>query len=110
MVTRKDRRRYSKDFKIQAIKRCEESGKPITEVARELDISVHLLYRWRDDYLKNPNAAFIGTGHNTAKKSSSDTTELQRLKRENARLREERDILKKSLIFFAKDQNGSSNS
>ena len=63
MTTRKDRKRYSKEFKFQAIKRSEESGKPVSEVARELDISVHKLYRWRDDYYKNPEKAFQGSGN-----------------------------------------------
>lgn len=44
----KDRQRYSREFKMEAVRRCNESGKPVTEVARELDISVHRLYSWRD--------------------------------------------------------------
>jgi transposase len=74
-----------------------ESGKPVTEVARELDISVHHLYRWRDQAAKEGAQVFPGHGN----RNSQD--ELTVLRRENARLREERDILKKSLIFFAKD-------
>ena len=66
MVTRKDRKRYSKEFKTQAIKRCEESGKPVTEIARELDISVQRLYRWRDNYYKDPTNAFMGSGHKSS--------------------------------------------
>ena len=46
-MTRKDRKRYSREFKLEAVRRASESGKPATEVARELDISVHHLYRWR---------------------------------------------------------------
>ena len=109
MATRKDRKRFSKGFKNKAVKRCEESGKPITEVARELDISVHMLYRWRDDFLKDPDKAFVGSG-NSLNNKGDDQKELEYLRRENARLKEERNILKKSLIFFAKDENESSNS
>ncbi len=109
MARRKDRKRYSEEFKLQAVKRCDESGKPIAEVARELDISAHMLYRWRDDFLKDPKKAFSGSGNASIYKST-DQKELEKLRRENARLKEERDILKKSLIFFAKDEDKSSNS
>lgn len=97
-MTRKDRKRYSREFKIEAVRRSNESGKPVTEVARELDISVHHLYRWRDQIDKEGAGVFPGHG----KKNSQD--EVAALRRENTRLREERDILKKSLIFFARDQ------
>ena len=96
-MTRKDRKRYSREFKLEAVRLANESGKPVTEVARELDISVHHLYRWRDEASKQGEKVFPGHG----KAGSQD--ELVKLRRENARLREERDILKKSLIFFAKD-------
>ena len=104
-MTRKDRKRYSREFKLEAVRLANESGKPVAEVARELDISVHHLYRWRDLAAKQGGSAFPGCG----KTNSQD--ELTKLRRENTRLREERDILKKSLIFFAKDtENGSDSS
>ena len=96
-MTRKDRKRYSREFKLEAVRLANESGKPVAEVARELDISVHHLYRWRDEAAKKGDKTFPGHG----KTNSQD--ELTKLRRENIRLREERDILKKSLIFFAKD-------
>lgn len=98
-MTRKDRKRYSREFKLEAVRRCDEAGKPVTQVARELGISVHHLYRWRDEFIKQGEKAFPGCG-----KPPSIPDELSLLRRENARLREERDILKKSLIFFAKEQ------
>ena len=103
-MTRKDRKRYSREFKLEAVRLANESGKPVAEVARELDISVHHLYRWRDEASKQGEKVFPGHG----KANSQD--ELTLLRRENARLREERDILKKSLIFFAKDSPPSSDS
>lgn len=106
-MTRKDRKRYSREFKLEAVRRCDESGKPVTQVARELDISVHHLYRWRDEFIKQGEKAFPGCGK-TASSVGSD--ELSSLRRENARLREERDILKKSLIFFAKEQGNDTGS
>ena len=102
-MTRKDRKRYSREFKLEAVRMANESGKPVAEVTRELDISVHHLYRWRDQAQKQGDQVFPGHGN------SQD--ELAKLRRENVRLREERDILKKSLIFFAKDgQLGSDSS
>ena len=98
-MTRKDRKRYSREFKIEAVRQSFESGKPAAEVARDLDISVHHLYRWRDLVDKSKGDVFPGHG-NGAKKSIS---ELDQLRRENARLREERDILKKAAAFFAKE-------
>lgn len=103
-MTRKDRKRYSREFKLEAVRMANESGKPVAEVARELDISVHHLYRWRDQAAKEGDKVFPGHG----KTNSQD--ELTMLRRENVRLREERDILKKSLIFFAKDDGHDSNS
>ena len=103
-MTRKDRKRYSREFKLEAVRMANESGKPVAEVARELDISVHHLYRWRDEASKQGDKVFPGHG----KTNSQD--ELTALRRENTRLREERDILKKSLIFFAKDSEPSSGS
>ena len=103
-MTRKDRRRYSREFKLEAVRLANESGKPVAEVARELDISVHHLYRWRDEASKQGEKVFPGHGN------TNSQDELTALRRENTRLREDRDILKKSLIFFAKDSDPSSGS
>ena len=98
-MTRKDRKRYSKEFKMQAVQRSYDSGKPVTEVARELDISVHHLYRWRDQVHKIGTNAF--PGHHGQKSPNPEKNELNRLRKEVADLKEERDILKKTLVFFA---------
>lgn len=108
MVTRKDRQRYSKEFKLEAVRRSNESGKPVTEVARELDISVHQLYQWRDQVHKNGEEVFPGNHGQLS--PNAEKNELNQLRKENARLKEERDILKKSLIFFAADQARNSDS
>lgn len=97
-MTRKDRKRYSRDFKLEAVRLANESGKPVAEVARELDISVHHLYRWRDLAAKQGSNVFPGCG----KTNSQD--ELSKLRRENARLREERDILKKAWYSLPRTQ------
>jgi len=107
-MTRKDRQRYSKEFKLNAVKRSYDSGKPVTEVARELDISVHHLYRWRDQVHKEGMDVF--PGHHGQKSPNPEKNELNRLRKENALLKEERDILKKTLVFFAVDQAQNSDS
>lgn len=108
MVTRKDRKHYSREFKEEAVKRTFEAGKPVAEVARELNISVHLLYRWRDLYARE--GAEKASPNDEQKAISDQNAEIKRLKKENARLLEEREILKKSLVFFAKEQEKGSDS
>ena len=108
MVTRKDRKHYSREFKEEAVKRSFQAGKPVAEVARELNISVHLLYRWRDLLARQGAKKALSDDEQKAVASQGD--EIKRLKKENARLLEEREILKKSLVFFAKDGEKSSDS
>lgn len=96
-MQKRDRKRYSREFKLEAVRRTQVTGKSVAEVARELEIPVHHLYKWRTDVDRKETEAFPGVGH------SSPNEEIESLRRENKRLREERDILKKSLIFFAKD-------
>ena len=97
-MTRKDRKRHSREFKLEAVRQVETSGKPVTEVARELGISVHLLYRWRDEVQKEGEEAFPGKGQ-----VGKAAEELEQLRQENTRLREERDIFKKATVFFARE-------
>lgn len=94
------RKQYTREFKLEAVKRSNESGRSSSSVAKELGIARKLLYRWREDIkLYGDERAFPGTGRFIG---IDPTDELSILKKENAELRMERDILKKSLIFFAK--------
>lgn len=97
-------KRHDREFKLAAVRRSFEPGKTAAEVARELDIPVTRLYKWREHFDKNPDKAFSG------KTTVSSSNELEVLHKENKRLRQERDILKKSLIFFVKDQESDSSS
>lgn len=103
-MQQRDRKRYSREFKLEALRRTEITGKSVAEVARELEIPVHQLYKWRAEAQKKASEAFPGAGHSTP------NAELEALRRENKRLREERDILKKSLIYFARDGSSDSDS
>jgi transposase len=100
------RKNFSREFKLEAVRRSNDPTKTIAEVARELDIRENDLHEWRYQVSKKGTNVFPGGGRRTP---NSNDNELLQLKKENARLREERDILKKSLIYFAKDQGESSN-
>ena len=83
------KRRYDKAFKMEAIQLYEASGKTVRQIEADLDITPGLLNKWRAHYRQEGPQAFSGTGYQTIL-----DTELRQLKRENAILRQERDILK----------------
>ena len=101
-MSNQERRRYSREFKLEAVRLSHEPGKTIAQVARELNIKAHELYRWCYEVKEHAGDSFPGHGHYRPK------SELEILKREITLLREERDILKKSLIFFSKDDKRDS--
>ena len=102
MEPQKNRKRHTREFKIEAVRRSYESGLPVTAVARELGIHVAHLYRWRDDVKKLGERVY--PGHNAVRHQISEKQELEQLRHENKRLREEREILKKTLVFFASEE------
>ena len=91
------RRRYDRQFKIEAIRLITERGKRATEVARDLGVHVNLIYNWKRELAEDPSFAF--PGHGRLKPADE---ELRRLKRELEDVKEERDILKKALAIFSK--------
>ena len=84
------RRRFSEDFKREAVRLAFEEGRPVSRVAEELDVRPDMLRRWRDRLRGKAAMA-----------PSPDELELRRLRRELARVEEERDILKKALAIFS---------
>ena len=99
MVEREKRRRkYTADFKREAVALVNSQGYTAVEAAKNLGIYVSILNRWRREQLKAPQSAFPGTGHR-----SPEVEELERLREENRRLKMEREILKKAAAFFAKE-------
>jgi transposase len=92
-------RRFTREYKENAVRLTEESGKTVRQVAVELGIPEKVLYRWRSEKAHDPAEAFRGNGRRTATEA-----EVVRLRRENAQLKIECDILKKAAAWFAKQQ------
>jgi len=95
-MSKKKSRRYDEEFKLGAVKLCEESEKTDSEVAEDLGIPLTTLSTWKKKYRKHKNKAF-----NKKKELSPEAEELKRLKKEMAIMKEERDILKKALAIFS---------
>ena len=89
-------KRYSSEFKREALKRASEDGSTDKQVCEELGISVRQLARWRDEFRLLGNDALPGQGR-------SRDDEVIRLKRELAKVKQERDFLKEAVVFFAKE-------
>ena len=90
------RKAYTPEFKLQAVTMITDQKLSVAEVARRLDIGENLLRTWKKAYLERGTEAFPGHGNPTP---ADD--ELRRLRAENARLRAERDLLKKAAAYFA---------
>src|SRR5580698_2916327 len=98
MATIKRRRRFSREFKVEAVRLVCERGVTIAQAARDLDVHVNLLRTWVHAHRADPAHSFPGLGQ-----QKPEDAELTRLRREVARLKMERDILKKAAAYFAKE-------
>ncbi len=96
----KQRRNYTREFKVEAVRRIAAEGKSLAEVARELGLGEGLLRRWKQALADEGDQAFPGKGHQPAVEE-----ELRRLRAENQRLRMEREILKRATAFFARESS-----
>lgn len=96
---KRSRRDYDREFKVEVVRLALSDGHTIKEVADDLGIHDSNLRRWVRQYRKDAKGAFPGKG-----RLSPDQEELRKVQRENARLRQERDILKKALAIFSKPQ------
>jgi transposase len=92
-------RKFTRDFKLEAVQLSQKSGKSIRQVALDLGIPVDTLEYWRQQHARAGKEAFRGQGHRTAA-----DLELRRLRQQVAELEMERDILKKAAAWFAKQQ------
>jgi len=92
----KKRRVFSTDFKINAVKMVTEEKRVAAEVARDLGITSNLLHTWKLKYMQEPSLAFPGKGN-----LNEQDAYIRKVERENRRLKEEIDLLKKAAVYFA---------
>jgi transposase len=95
----KKRKKYNSTFKLEAIRLINEEHRKVSEVERNLDISKGTLARWVREHKADPVETFPGKGRLKAKDDK-----IRRLEQELKKAQEERDILKKALVYFAEDQ------
>ena len=98
-MRKRNRRSFTPEQKREAVRLVQTSGQSIAQVARDLDLTETALRRWVQqaeiDAGRGPEGAL----------TSEERTELQRLRRENTQLRQERDFLKKAASFFARESS-----
>ena len=92
------RRRFTRAFKLEAVRLIREQGISVAQASRDLDIHENVLRKWARAYAADPANAFPGAGQ-----MKPEQAEVAALKREIKTLKAERDILKKAAAFFAKD-------
>ena len=97
---RKPYKKYTRDFKLEAIRLMDESDRPAAEIARELGVRRNQLYKWKEQLADKGETAFPGQRGRPGKENQR---ELTTLKQENKRLKEENEILKKAAVYFAKE-------
>ena len=91
----KPRQRYTAEFKAQAVELI-STGKPVSQIAEELCIGSNLLYKWQRD----SRGSQVGSGESGAAGERSAADDLRALRRENALLKVENDILKKAAVIL----------
>ena len=96
-MTETKRRKYTDEFKSEAVKLVHESGRPVAQVARDLGISDNVLYRWMGEERQAQSRG------STRAAVRVEAEELTRLRRENDTLKKERDFLKRAAAFFARE-------
>ena len=92
------RRLFSREFKVEAVRLVSDHRVSVAQAARDLDIHENMLRRWVKELSADPAQAFPGHGQ-----GKPEQLEIERLRRENAKLRAERDILKKAAAYFARE-------
>ena len=97
-----ERKKFSREFKLEAVNLVRERGVSFAQAARDLDVNVNMLRRWAKEFGSDPKHAFPGLGQ-----MKPEQLEIDRLRKEVVRLKAERDILKKGEAtpnaYFAKE-------
>jgi transposase len=92
------RRKFSREFKIEAVRLVKDRGVGIAQASRDLDVHENVLRKWIRELSGDAAHAFPGHGQ-----MKPEQLEIDRLRREVARLKAERDILKKAAAYFARE-------
>ena len=92
------RRRFGREFKMEAVRLIKGHGVSVAQASRDLDVHENVLRKWVRDFAADPGQAFPGHGQ-----MKPEQLEIEKLRREVAKLKAERDILKKAAAYFAKD-------
>ena len=95
---KRQRRNYTREFKVEAVRLATESERSVAAVARDLGIHPNNLYKWCQQLASDGEEAF--PGHGKVKESDEEN---RYLRRELDKVRQERDILKKALLYFTKE-------
>ena len=93
-----ERRRFSREFKLEAVKLVRERGVAAAQAARDLDVHENVLRKWVREFAADPQHSFPGQGQ-----MKPEQLEIERLRREVQKLKAERDILKKAAAYFARE-------
>ena len=102
----KIRRKYSKTEKLEIVKLSISKAHTVTELAERFDISANTIYNWRSKFYKHSDDAFPGHGN---KVMTEDEKEIARLQKELKEAQLERDILKKAVSIFSKNDKKFTN-
>ena len=92
------RRQFSREFKLEAVKLVTQRGVSVAQTARDLDVHENVLRKWVREASADPQHAFPGQGV-----MKPEQAEIERLRKEVAKLKMERDILKNAAAYFARD-------
>jgi len=92
------RRRFSREFKLEAVRLVKDRGVAVAQAARDLDVHENVLRKWIREAKTDPQHAFPSHGQ-----LRPEQLEIDRLRGEVAKLKAERDILKKAAAFFARE-------
>jgi transposase len=92
------RRKFSREFKVEAVRLVRERGVSVAQAGRDLDVHENVLRKWMKEFSSDSKQAFPGHGQ-----QKPEQLEIDRLRREVTKLKAERDILKKAAAYFARE-------
>lgn len=101
-MSKKPRKTFSREFKIEAVRLLEQGDKESAQLARELGVRRNQLYKWKNEVDCYGKDAFPGHGRRPSESTDTDTVSL---KAEVKKLREENEILKKAALYFARESS-----